>query len=89
MTGARRARTLPAARKCRGRSRWVPWAISLTVLIATLASQGGQDAASGAIGLARVGSPAPDFTLTLLNGKSVTLSGFRGKPVLVNFWHSG
>lgn len=30
----------------------------------------------------------PDFTLTLLDGKSVALKDFRGKPVLVNFFHS-
>ena len=30
----------------------------------------------------------PDFTLPLLDGKSVTLNEFRGKPVLVNFFHS-
>jgi len=26
--------------------------------------------------------------LRLLNGQSVTLSSLRGRPVLVNFWHS-
>lgn len=30
--------------------------------------------------------PAADFTLRDLNGKSVTLSDFRGKVVLLNFW---
>lgn len=39
-------------------------------------------------GVARVGQPAPDFTLRLLNGERITLSSLRGKPVLVNFWHS-
>jgi len=33
-----------------------------------------------------VGTPAPDFTLTTLNGQSVTLSDYRGKPVMLNFW---
>jgi peroxiredoxin len=33
-----------------------------------------------------VGTPAPDFTLTTLNGQSVTLSHYRGKPVMLNFW---
>jgi len=33
-----------------------------------------------------VGKVAPDFTLTTLDGKTVTLSGLRGKPVLINFW---
>src|SRR6202167_940456 len=29
---------------------------------------------------------APDFTLQSLDGKTVRLSDFRGKPVLLNFW---
>lgn len=35
---------------------------------------------------ARYGTPAPDFTLETLDGKKVTLSEFKGKAVLVNFW---
>jgi cytochrome c biogenesis protein CcmG/thiol:disulfide interchange protein DsbE len=30
--------------------------------------------------------PPPDFTLTSLDGLSVTLSELRGRPVLLNFW---
>ena len=33
-----------------------------------------------------VGQAAPDFTLTDLNGNSVTLSSLKGKAVLLNFW---
>lgn len=33
-------------------------------------------------------APVPDFTLPLLDGKSITLKDFRGKPVLINFFHS-
>ena len=32
------------------------------------------------------GAPAPDFTLQSLNGTSVTLSSYRGKPVMLYFW---
>ena len=32
------------------------------------------------------GSLAPDFTLTTVDGEVVSLSDFRGKTVLVNFW---
>ncbi len=32
------------------------------------------------------GKPAPEFALHTLDGRSVTLSGFRGKVVLLNFW---
>lgn len=31
-------------------------------------------------------SSAPDFTLTDLDGHSVTLSDYRGTPVMLNFW---
>jgi len=31
---------------------------------------------------------APDFTLTNINGEEVTLSDYRGKAVILNFWAS-
>jgi cytochrome c biogenesis protein CcmG/thiol:disulfide interchange protein DsbE len=33
-----------------------------------------------------VGKPAPDFVLENLSGQTVSLSSFKGKPVLINFW---
>ena len=33
-----------------------------------------------------VGQPAPDFTLSTLEGSEVTLSTLQGQPVLLNFW---
>jgi len=30
--------------------------------------------------------PAPNFTLPTLDGAPISLSGFRGRPVLINFW---
>lgn len=33
-----------------------------------------------------VGHPAPDFALQTLEGETVRLSDFKGKPVLINFW---
>jgi len=35
-----------------------------------------------------VGMYAPDFTLQTIDGQSITLSDFRGKIVMVNFWLS-
>ncbi len=37
---------------------------------------------------AEVGKAAPDFTLKTADGKSITVSGLKGKPVVVNFWAS-
>jgi peroxiredoxin len=33
-----------------------------------------------------IGSNAPDFSIKDLSGKKVSLSSFKGKPVLLNFW---
>jgi peroxiredoxin len=47
----------------------------------------GSATASGALPPApAVGHPAPDFTLTGLDGQTFTLSELRGKPVVLNFW---
>ena len=32
------------------------------------------------------GKKAPDFTLTTIDGKMVSLSDYKGRPVLANFW---
>ncbi len=34
----------------------------------------------------RPGHPAPEFTVQDINGKAISLSDFRGRPVLINFW---
>lgn len=33
-------------------------------------------------------TPAPDFTVDILDGKEVSLKDFRGKPLVINFWAS-
>jgi len=37
---------------------------------------------------AGAGRTAPEFTLLDLDGRSVSLASFRGRPVLVNFWET-
>ncbi len=32
------------------------------------------------------GSPAPDFSLTTIEGNEITLASLKGKPVFLNFW---
>jgi cytochrome oxidase Cu insertion factor (SCO1/SenC/PrrC family) len=81
--------------KRQAKSKWTTWAIVgvlvvvVGALVALVATQGGSRAAPAKSAVARTGQPAPDFTLRLLNGQSVTLSSLKGKPVLVNFWSSG
>ncbi len=43
-------------------------------------------APSVAAGLLEEGVPAPEFTLKTLEGRPVSLSDFRGKPVVLEFW---
>ncbi len=80
--------------------RWRFYAVPGIVLVIVLALgfliQSGQEAegASTAITFAgkvntpapKVGAAAPDFTLVGLNGKPVSLSSFKGKVVLLNFF---
>lgn len=73
--------------KQKGGSRWVTWAI-LGGLVLVIGGFVAYLMTQGPAEKARTGSLAPDFTLSLLNGQSVTLSGLQGRPVLVNFWHS-
>ena len=35
-----------------------------------------------------VGAPAPDFSIVTIDGKEISLSDFRGKVVLIDFWAS-
>jgi peroxiredoxin len=43
-------------------------------------------ACSSAPGTARLGGPAPDFSLPTADGGTVRLADLKGKPVLINFW---
>ena len=41
---------------------------------------------TGPVEAPQIGKLAPSFQLDDIDGKSVSLSDFRGKPVLINFW---
>lgn len=61
------------------RWRFLPLMISALVLLLTGCSPGYSSTTTEE-------RTAPDFRLQNLEGQSVALSDFRGKPVLVNFW---
>ena len=73
--------------KQKTRSAWITWAV-LGGLVLVVGGFVAYLMTQGSAQIARKGSPAPDFTLRLLNGQSITLSSLRGRPVLINFWHS-
>jgi len=54
----------------------------LTIIGVGLLHPGGASTGLG------VGDAAPNFTLTTLDGKQVSLSSLRGKPVMLNFWYA-
>ena len=54
-------------------------------LLATVSWANGTET-TGQIQAGSLGKTAPDFTLTNLSGKTVQLSDFKGKIVLVDFW---
>ncbi len=90
--GKRRLAKSPSAKEKRqAKSRWTTWAlvggavVVIGVMVALVVTQSGPNPTSGK---AHVGDPAPDFTLRLFNGQSVTLASLKGKPVLLNFWAS-
>ncbi len=90
--GKRRLAKAPSAKeKKKAKSRWTTWAVvgGLVVVVgAFIAFMVIQREGPPGGGAAKIGRPAPDFTLRLFNGQSVTLSSLKGKPVVVNFWAS-
>ena len=59
--------------------------ITVLLLLVSMALSGVLFAGCSSSG-PEIGKLAPDFTLTGLDGQEVSLSGFRGQPVLLNFW---
>lgn len=57
---------------------------------ASSGQQSGTGSALGDVNSPLIGKPAPDFKLAKLNGGSgdLSLSDYKGKPVILNFWAS-
>jgi len=81
LTRSRPTATQPA------RSQWRFWAVA-GVATVVLAAGIAYFAFWREAEVARVGQPAPDFTLRLFNGERIALSSLKGSPILVNFWAS-
>ncbi len=61
--------------------------LSATLVAALLGSFGyAQIGPGGVLSDIRAGRPAPDFELQALDGQTLRLSDFRGRPVLLSFW---
>jgi peroxiredoxin len=63
-------------------------ALAASLAAADSAARGQRRDASEAYRARFLGKPAPAFTLKGLDGNSVSLADYRGKPVLINFWFS-
>jgi len=76
------------------RRRAVRNGVTLALVMAVLVAAGmamwgpGHRAAARSAGRPLPGQPAPDFTLTLLDGSTLSLSDLQGKVVVINFWGS-
>jgi peroxiredoxin len=60
--------------------------IACVVVVVALSSVAGGQSDQPSVSGDRSQGNAPDFTLTDLDGHPVSLSQFRGQPVVVNFW---
>jgi peroxiredoxin len=58
--------------------------VTAIILTLGLAISGCLDTSGPAV--PQVGDPAPDFQLQDLDGNTISLSGLRGSPVMLNFW---
>jgi peroxiredoxin len=56
------------------------------VFLLLLLGCSGRSAPDATAARARLGSPAPAFTLPGVSGKKISLSDFKGKVVLLDFW---
>lgn len=78
-------------RRKSNRQLWIMLALIVVIVAAIALLPSGNGSAEEnedylATTLARAGEEAPDFTVGMFDGSTVTLSDLRGKVVLLNFW---
>lgn len=73
-----------------GRTSRAPWKraldIALWVLVLGIVLWRFGPQIGAAVGIGGSNQPAPDFSVTTIDGDTLTLADFRGEVVLVNFW---
>lgn len=79
----------PSASVESGNAEGTPPAAAEGAPTTAAAAPAAEAAPAAAAGPARVGEPAPDFTLSDLDGKSVSLSQFKGKLVVLEWFNPG
>ena len=85
LSGLEEARPAPAA----GLGRILSLGFVVAVVVALVLMLGyGLASKGGNTGNSLLAREAPDFTLELFDGNTLTLSDLRGQPVVVNFWAS-
>ncbi len=67
---------------------WITWALILGLIWTVVSRVSPEQSQVQAGSVAKEGFNAPDFTLSLLDDREITLSELWGKVVLVNFWTS-
>lgn len=78
-------------RRKSSRQLWIMLALIVVIIAVIALLPSGNEPAKEAddfqtTTLARTGETAPDFTVGMFDGSTVTLSELRGKVVLLNFW---
>ena len=69
--------------------RLLGWGAGLAVAVVLLAAAGwGMLHPQGTPGSDLIGRPAPPLVVRSFDGSTVSLAGFKGRPVVLNFWAS-